>query len=88
MYRVKPAERMVKFGQQKAVPVDVNEATFRVPRVTEPTAAQAPTLTFQAFAEIWESQRGNQLTRPRDNRYRLERIRAFTPPGRAGANRR
>jgi integrase len=62
--------------------VAIDEGTFRAPCVTQPTPA--PALTFQAFTEIWKMQRGSQLVRPQDNDYRIKKIVAFAPPGRAG----
>lgn len=48
------------------------------PRPAKPL--QAPT-TFAQFADDWESRRGYQLVRPRDNTYRLKLIKAFVLPG-------
>jgi hypothetical protein len=41
---------------------------------------QVPT-TFGKFADLWESRRGYQLVRPRDNTYRLNLIKDFVLPG-------
>ena len=34
-------------------------------------------LTFGQFANVWEERRGKELVRPKDNRYRLDKIAAF-----------
>ena len=38
-------------------------------------------LTFVQFADVWEERRGKELVRPKDNRYRLDKIAAFVLPG-------
>ena len=38
-------------------------------------------LTFAQFAKVWEERKGKELVRPRDNRYRLDKIEAFILPG-------
>ena len=38
-------------------------------------------LTFAQFSKVWEERRGKELVRPRDNRYRLDKIEAFVLPG-------
>ena len=38
-------------------------------------------LTFDQFAAVWEERRGKDLVRPKDNRYRLDKISAFVLSG-------
>ena len=38
-------------------------------------------MTFAEFADGWEERRGKDLVRPKDNRYRLDKITAFVLPG-------
>ncbi len=47
----------------------------------QPAKPQQALTTFGQFADDWESRRGYQLVRPRDNTYRLTLIKAFVLPG-------
>jgi hypothetical protein len=59
----------------------IREGRFRQQHVVELVARSANTLTFRQFAEIWKAKRGGELVRPKDNDYRIEKVKAFVLSG-------
>jgi integrase len=59
----------------------IREGRFRQQHVVELVARSADTLTFRQFAEIWKAKRGGELVRPKDNDYRIEKVKAFVLSG-------
>ena len=60
----------------------IRNGTFRQAGAPADTPVQAAaSMTFAAFAEVWEKRRGSELVRPRDNSYRLKKITSFALPG-------
>jgi integrase len=53
----------------------IRDGTFRTQVPERPQV-----LTFDAFGRIWRERRGVHLVRPRDNEYRLNKIKAFVLP--------
>lgn len=55
---------------------EIRDGKFRVKAVPQ----QFEVVTFRAFEKTWRERRGVQLVRPRDNEYRLKKIKAFVFP--------
>ena len=52
---------------------EIRNGTFRVGTVPQ----QPEVVTFGEFEKGWRERRGGQLVRPRDNEYRLKKIKSF-----------
>lgn len=60
----------------------IREGAFKVPvAMTDARHVQSDVMTLTAFAAIWAEKRGKDLVRPRDNDYRLRKIKAFAIAG-------
>jgi len=53
----------------------IRNGKFRA--VEAPLADTSSTMSFAAFSDHWAKLRGVQLVRPKDNEYRLKKIKAF-----------
>lgn len=58
----------------------IKAGTFKPPTRT-PSPATVDVMTFAKFAGIWNERVGKHLVRPRDNDYRLAKVKAFVLPG-------
>ena len=60
----------------------IREGRFRRQQNVESSPPQSndAKLSFRQFAEVWQTKRGAELVRPKDNDYRIEKVNAFVLP--------